>query len=753
MSAAGPPGTVALSVPIVESKLVPPRARPGVVPRRRLFAALDAHDETELTLVSAPAGFGKTTLLGSWLASRDDVSTAWVSLDPGDADPLRFWSYVALAVDRVRPGIAKPALTRLQTPAMPLESSVEELLNGLATFAGKLVIALDDLHHLSPDDRSTGFSRAVEHLPPQVRIVATTRADPAIGSARLRARGALSELRARDLAFTRHEARRLLVDSVGLRLHDVEVALLVERTEGWAAGLSLVGLWLGAEDDPSARVMEFSGDQRHVADYLTTEVLDALDDEMRCFVLRTSILDRFCAALCDTALETTESARLLAELERSNLFLVPLDGRGEWYRYHHLFRDLLRMELAHQGIETAPFHRRAASWFAASDLYEEALDHLAAAGDESAVADLLATSHRALLRSGQLDLLLTWTETLSEQSLARVPEVPAAAALAAVGVGSPRELRRRLTAAAASGATQLAQADGDYVRAVLALAGVICLDEDLGAAVEQGRLAASGDPSHEATVAGMAFLAYALYLRGDLDGAGRLVDQALARPDAPRRPHGRVVAEAVRALVDCELGRPHAAEPQARVALVRARELGFSDLLSAGIAHLALGCALLELGKTQEAERELERAEFVRRTTEPRLGSIHTLVVLAAARIARGRLTLAAAELAVAREQLTAFADAGRLPTMLARVESALASALGGAEHPVEPPTPAELAVLRLLATDLSQREIGSRLFLSVNTVKTHSRNLYRKLGASSREDAVRRAEAVGLLADAESPG
>jgi LuxR family maltose regulon positive regulatory protein len=230
-------------------------------------------------------------------------------------------------------------------------------------------------------------------------------------------------------------------------------------------------------------------------------------------------------------------------------------------------------------------------------------------------------------------------------------------------------------------------------------------------------------------------------------------EAAAAQLDAPRQPHGLVHADALLALLECDAGHPHAAEAKARQAVARSRELGLAGIMSAGMAHHALGHALLELGQAHDAERELEHAEAVRRAPEPRLDHVHSLLALAQARIARGRLTLAGSELEVAREQLDAFTDAGRLVALADEVETELDEARAGSEKTVEPPSPAELAVLRLLATDLSQREIGDELFLSMNTVKTHTRNLYSKLGVRSREAAVRQANAVGLLGPGGSPG
>jgi DNA-binding CsgD family transcriptional regulator len=246
---------------------------------------------------------------------------------------------------------------------------------------------------------------------------------------------------------------------------------------------------------------------------------------------------------------------------------------------------------------------------------------------------------------------------------------------------------------------------------------------------------------------------YANFLRGDETAARTAVEEAIAHPNGPRQLHGFTYARALFAILECEAGHPHRAEADARDTVIEARHLGLAGGWSAGIAHHALGEALLQLGRTQESERELERAEILRRAPDPRLDHAHTLLVLAGARIARGRLMLAETELEAARERLDAFANVGRLERLADDVRAQLDQARAGSPKSIEPPSPAELAVLRLLGTDLSQREIGSKLFLSLNTVKTHTRSLYAKLGAGSRQEAVRSANMLGLIGSADSPG
>jgi len=703
-----------------------------------------------MTLIVAPAGFGKTQLLASWIETHADLATAWVSLDPGDGDPRRFWTYVAHAVDRVRSGMARPALARLTTPGVPVEEAIDELMNGIATFAGTLVIAVDDLHHFAGTGAAVSLPYALDHLPPPARMVATTRSDPVIRLGRLRSLGAVVDIRADELVFTAPEARALIVDEMGIRLADDELDLLVERTEGWPAGLSLAGLWLTELDDPGTSVRSFSGDHRQVADYLVEEVLDALDDETRGFLVQLSIFDRFSGPLCDAVLEAQGSRERLEALAQSNLFVISLDRRGGWYRFHQLFRDLLALEFSREDeASVRRLHERAAAWFVEHDMPEEGLEHTAATGEPEAVARLLGQQYLGLIRSSRVDLFLRWLDWLPKEVMTENPMLAAAGVLAVTISGQPTDERAaRFLQLAQAGAPTKPPAVKRRVAIAADGARAVELATDVGECVESGRraveLALEGD---DELVAGVqSILAYALYVQGADDEAAAVANAALERPEAPERPHAVIYALACRALVEAERGQIHGAEADARRAMELARRLGLAAVTAAGLARVAMGQVLLALGDVPGAERNLERAETLRRASRPTLHHIHALLLLAQARVASGHLQVASAELEMAREELIAFGDAGRLAELAERVTQSLADALATTTRPVETPTAAELQVLRLLPTDLTLRQIGDELYLSHNTVKTHSRNLYRKLGAANRQEAVRRAAEVGLL-------
>jgi LuxR family maltose regulon positive regulatory protein len=740
--------------PLIETKLLPPRGRPELVARPRLLKTLDGLSSAALTLVDAPVGFGKTVLAQSW-GAQADTAVAWVSIDPADDDPVRLWTYVATAVDRIRSGLGRGALSRLRAAGAAPEAAVDELVNGITAFGRPLAVVLDDLHALQSDECLRSLEHAVEHLPAHARIVATTRSDPAIALGRLRARGALGEIRAGELAFTVDEARELIVEQEHIALTNGDVEMLVDRTEGWPAGLYLAALWLRTLEDPSAGVRDFHGDHRHVADYLTGEVLDTLDPETRDFLLRTSVLGRFNGALCDAVLGRTGSARLIAGLARSNLFLVELDSHGEWFRYHHLFRELLQLELGLVDPSAATIlHLRASAWCRDHGFIEEALVHAHAAGDEESVAAVLVEGHADLIRSGRQATLLRWLAELPQDRILANSILAPAGALAS-GLLRREDEERRAYIAMARRARE--QRPGDwtpYHEAALGLSVGISVNDDIGAAVVSARKTAEiGRAADELAVPALASLGFLLFLSGATEEARLVAQEAVDRPEASARPHGNVYALATLSFVDSAMGNAREAESKSRRALAAASASGVLETASGGLARLALASALSASGRIPDAEREAVRAERLRRRTHPDASHIHALLVLADIRAQRGQLSRASENLERARAALDGFRDPGALEELAVGVERRITEARLAAGTLEEAPSAAELSVLRLLAGDLSQREIGSQLFLSVNTVKTHTRALYRKLGATSREAAVARATALGLLDGDESPG
>ena len=330
--------------PLLDTKLYVPRLRHGQVERPRLMERLTRGAASKLTLISAPAGFGKTTLLAEWLVSPPggERPLAWLSLDHGDNQSAFFWTYLIAALQTAAPGVGARALSLLQGPQPPpIETILATLLNELSAVPNDIVLVLDDYHVVDAHDIQDGMAFLLDHLPPRVHLVIATRADPALPLARLRARGELVEIRAGDLRFTQDEAAAYLNGVMGLDLAARDIAALEGRTEGWIAALQLAALSMQGRDDIPGFIAGFAGDDRYIVDYLVEEVLQRQPGPVRDFLLQTSILSRLSGPLCDAVTAEVGGKAMLEALDRGNLFLIPLDDRRRWYRYQHLFADVL----------------------------------------------------------------------------------------------------------------------------------------------------------------------------------------------------------------------------------------------------------------------------------------------------------------------------------------------------------------------------------------------------------------------------
>ena len=349
------------------TKLSVPSARSTLVSRPRLGERLYEGLGRKLTLISAPAGFGKTTLLSAWpdAPSGNDRPVAWLSLDPGDNDPARFWRYFITAVDQLQPGSGETALALLGSPqAPPIEAILTTLLNELVDLSTDAVLVIDDYHLIESQTIHEALTFLIDHLPPRMHLAIATRMDPPLPLPRLRARGEMTELRAADLRFTPEEAATFLNRVMGLELSAEDTAELEGHTEGWIAGLQMAALAMRDHADVSGFIAAFTGSNRHVVDYLAEEVLARQPEELRTFLLETSVLDRMCAPLCIAVTGHADGQTTLERLEHANLFLVPLDDERHWYRYHHLFADVLRQRLQQTQVGLAPeLHKRACGWF------------------------------------------------------------------------------------------------------------------------------------------------------------------------------------------------------------------------------------------------------------------------------------------------------------------------------------------------------------------------------------------------------
>jgi LuxR family transcriptional regulator, maltose regulon positive regulatory protein len=424
---------------LLETKLHVPTGAPSLVPRPRLGDRLTAGATSALTLISAPAGFGKTTVLAEWLVATSSGSppAAWLALDESDNNPALFWTYVVAALRRVAGDtVGSGAIALLESSQTPIDAVLTTLINDLCALSQDVVVVLDDYHVIEAPEVHDGVVFLLEHLPPKMHLVIASRADPPFSLARWRGDGTLTEIRAADLRFTPEESAAYFDVAIGNVLTTQDVATLGERTEGWIAALQLAALSMKGRDDLGSFIGGFAGDDRYIVDYLAEEVLQRQPEDVRQFLLRTSILDRLSGPLCDVVTGQSDCKARLVALERANLFLVPLDDRRHWYRYHHLFADVLRAHLLdEQPDEVAGLHSRASVWFGRNGETTEAIRHAIAAGDFDTAANLAELAIPAIGRARQEATLRGWIKMLPAEVIRVRPvlSVGTAGALLLIG--------------------------------------------------------------------------------------------------------------------------------------------------------------------------------------------------------------------------------------------------------------------------------------------------------------------------------
>jgi LuxR family maltose regulon positive regulatory protein len=434
-----------MSTPILATKLYIPPPQPRVVLRPRLIERLNEGLHRRLTLISAPAGFGKTTLLSGWAAGCGRPA-GWLSLDEGDNDPARFLAYLVAALQTIAADIGESVLDVLQSPQPPpTESILTTLLNEITTIPHDFALVLDDYHVVDAKPVDDALAFLIEHLPPRMHLIIATREDPHLPLARLRARGQLAELRAADLRFTPSEAAEFLKEVMGLNLSAEDIAALETRTEGWIAGLQLAALSMRGREDVTGFVKAFAGDDRYIVDYLIEEVLQRQPERTRSFLLQTSILDRLSGPLCDAVTGQEDGRGMLEAVERSNLFVVPLDHQRRWYRYHHLFTDVLQARLLQEQPDHAPaLHQRASEWYKHNGLPADAIRHALAARDFERAAELVEVTWRAMDRGFQSATWLGWAKALPDELVRVRPVLSAEYARALLNVGELEAAEPRL---------------------------------------------------------------------------------------------------------------------------------------------------------------------------------------------------------------------------------------------------------------------------------------------------------------------
>jgi len=724
--------------------------RDQVIPRDRLVERLRTGAGLGLSLVACAAGFGKTTLLAAWQeveAARKPV--AWLTLDEGDDDPVVLWSYVIEALRRVCPALSLPASPQLAGAASIVPTVLPRLVNELDDL-GELTLILDDFHRLSDSTARDSIAWFVEHAPPAFQLVLSTRTEPALPLAALRAHGELLELRADDLRFTSEEANTFLNGRLALGLLPDDVDGLLERMEGWPAGLYLTALSLQRTADRHALVTELGASSRHAIDFLETEVLQAHDPPMRELMLRSCILERLSGPVCDAVLERQHSAPMLEVLSRSNLFLIPLGGEGGWYHFHPLFARLLRVELERREPGLAPvLHRRAYAWHRDHGTVGEAISHAIEAGAHAEAAELIQSCWVSYANAGKHDTVLAWIRRFPVEVLTGDPQLLLVAAWV-LSLGGEREEAARAIATVEG----LGEFDRDRplpdgfssVEASLALLRAVFPWGDVGAQLSNGRRAAEveGPGSRWRPVACWA-VGMGLYWRGDLAEADQWFAESAVLAPASGQWLAGGSSLAYRSLIAGEQGRLGEQRLLGDQAMELVRERGIEQAV--GVVPLALGVSFALRGRPTEAlpliDRGIAVVRFRGQPIDLAKGLLRQVPVLRAL----GERERSQAAIAEARFIIESCPDPGILAKRLKACEPCSSPCpRPGTRSGDETLTERELRVLRLLTSDLSERDIGRELYVSHNTVHSHVRSIYRKLGVSSRARALERTRELKLL-------
>ncbi len=639
----------------LETKLLAPATRPGWVDRPALAYELERGAGARLTLVSAPVGAGKSTLLAQWAATSYGRDFAWLTLDRGDNSPTLFWTYVVSALRTVRPGFGEQVLRLLRAPGVVVDDDVLPLLADAADELDSVTLVLDDFQTITDDGVHEGLLYLIERLPPGARVVIATQVDPPLPLEQLRAEGGLCEIR--DLGLTADQTAALLRTVLRVELERDDVRGVHEWTEGWVAGVQLAALSAGGHADPLAVLNALPANAQNVVDYVWDRVLAGQRPEVRRFLAETSILDRFSAPLCAAVSERDDAEQLLAELERSNAFLVTLDASTRWYRYHQVFRDVLARELsALSRADVASLHRRASEWYASAGFTVEAIDHAVVADDVEYATDLLVRNWLSLYSEGRGFRILDWLDRLPPEVLASDTSLCLLAANMARSLGRRDEVERWLAVAEAEGPLE-AQLPGltDTTAAAVAInRSMLALGAgDAAAALAEVRRAEASetDPDGLGRVVASFFVGVVLFFADD-ESAEVHLDGFLSDPrtgDQHARAYAALAFLAYIALDRRDVGK---ALRLADEALERAHAHGLDEYPTTSLARGALGDALLASGDLEGAEEHLEQAVTLARRGGEGCDIALAQVALARLRVRQRNYDAARDALAAARSAL-----------------------------------------------------------------------------------------------------
>ena len=736
---------------LLASKLMRPWVRPGTVHRSALLELLANGDAHRLVSVAAPAGYGKTTLLSQW-AARSNQTFAWVSVDEPDNDPKVLLTYVAEALDAVQPIGGQVFDALMSAGSSVLGSALARLGSAFSLMTEPVVLVLDDVHVLRNQECRAALSVLADHVPSGSRLVLAGRTEPPLRIARLRAENRILQIGPSELSLTQAEASSLLRNA-GVVLGEADVAELHQRTEGWPAGLYLAALYLREGGPFASAAISFGGGDRLVSEYMESEFLARISRRQRVFLTRTAVLERMSGPLCDAVLDLPGSGTILADLEQSNLLLVPLDRGGEWYRYHHLFRDMLLAELHRDEPDLmAVLRRRAAGWCLSNNLPEDALEYSIAAGDVDTAACLVEKLGVPTHRQGRFATLDRWFRWLEDRDgIDGHPMAAVLAALFSAMTGRPAEAERWADMVdrwqygdTTRAGNPYAEAHAAILRALMCRRGVERMRADADEAVR--RCAAE----NILTPAPALYQGIARVLGGDLDGGDACFAAAVSAGEQAGAHETLVVTLCERSLVAMAFGQWDRAEALANQAGAVLRQAGIEESYSAPLVSTVQARAAMHRRDVRTARQELVRAQRLR----PLLTYAMPQLALQA-RIELARVHLALADAAGAKTLLLEAKELlSRRPGMgtLVNEAQALWDQLPderGASHPgASSLTTAELRILPLLVTHLSFAEIADQLFLSPHTVKSQATSIYRKLAVSSRSQAVACSRELGLLGD-----
>jgi LuxR family maltose regulon positive regulatory protein len=741
-----------LVAPLLKTKLAVPSS-PRLVIREGLIDALSAGLSHPLTLVYGPAGSGKTMLVAQWAASATEQRpVAWLSLEAGDNDPARFWMYVIEALRSVLPGIGEAPLAMLRAPGVNLpEEALPALVNELTDISKQIALVLDDYHAIQDSRIHEGIASLIEHLPATFRIVMTSRVEPPLAIGTLRARGRLNEIDAVRLRFSVSEAGSLLNDVHGLGLTAQAVNRLHDRTEGWAAGLYLAVLSMRGREDASGFVESITGSDRRVVDYLAAEVLAEQGEAELDFLLHTSVLDNFCAPLCDAVTGGQDSRAMLDRIERVNYFLIPLDPSHEWYRYHHLFGQLLRHELdRREPRRAAELHGLAGRWFLDAGMVSEAIGHLTAAGELDAASELIYNHWLPFTNAGQRETVARWMEDLPRGYIVADGRLCLAQARTALTVGERDEILRWVDLAAQA-PTHNPGDDAELgEEATVIRAAAWQLLGDMRQAEQLAARLAPLDGSSDWHSLAACLLGTSARSFDANDDAQALLETAIELGGSPPNVIILMLALGRLAQIAADRGDWRACTANVDAAFDVVRANGLEEYWICCSAHIARGRLFRHDRRQMEAQGELERAVSLARRGAGLVEVVYALATLAELRRELGDRPAARALVLEARELLSRCPDPGTLvPRLLEQSEAALRLVVrgsGASSVVTDELTGREQTVLGLLPSGLSAREIGDELGISRDTVKTHTKRIYQKLGVSNRRSAVRRGRELGLL-------